>query len=81
MAKKTAPLSPELVATKGQAAVGKDATTRQLGAGEESSAPLNFKVSPEFRRRFRTLAAERDLKLKDLLYQCLEAFEEKHASR
>lgn len=81
MAKKTAPLSSGLVATKGQAAVGNDATPRQPETGDESSAPLNFKVSPEFRRKFRTLAAERDLKLKDLLYQCLDAYEEKHKSR
>lgn len=81
MARKPAPLSPGLVATKGQAVVGKDAMPRQAEPGEEFAAPLNFKVSAEFRRRFRTLAAEKDLKLKDLLYQCLAAYEEKHKTR
>ncbi len=79
MAKKTSPLSAGLVATKGQAAVGSDATPRQPETPTESSStsPLNFKVSPEFRRRFRQRAAEADLKLNQLLRQALDAWEEK----
>lgn len=84
MAKKTAPLSAGLVATKGQAAVGSGATSRQPETPTESSAsssPLNFKVSPEFRRRFRQCAAGADLKLNELLRQCLDAWEEKYKER
>lgn len=81
MSKKPAPLSADLVATKGQAVVGSDATPRQPETPTESSgssSPLNFKVSAEFRRRFRQRAAEADLKLNELLRQALDAWEEKH---
>jgi uncharacterized glyoxalase superfamily protein PhnB len=84
MTKKTAPLSAGLVATKGQATVGSDATPRQPEAptkSSSSSAPLNFKVSAEFRRRFRQCAAGADLKLNELLRQALDAWEEKHSKR
>ena len=43
-----------------------------------ASAPLNFKVPPEFRRRFRQRAAEADLKLNELLREALEAWEQRH---
>jgi hypothetical protein len=40
-------------------------------------ASLAFKVSPEFRRRFRQRAANADLKLNELLFAALAAWEEK----
>ena len=58
-AKKPADLSSSLVAVKGKATVAPDATGRQPeapsvpAAPSSSSAPLNFKVDPDFRRRFR----------------------------
>lgn len=67
--KKTADLSAGLVATKGQAATA---------TATAASAPLNFKVSPDFHRRFRQRAAVADLKLNQLLQQALDAWEEKH---
>lgn len=36
--------------------------------------PLNFKVSSEFRREFRMVAADQDMKLIDLLYTCFDAY-------
>lgn len=39
---------------------------------------LAFKVSPEFRKRFRQRAVEADLKLNELLFAALAAWEEKH---
>jgi hypothetical protein len=39
---------------------------------------LAFKVSPEFRKRFRQRAVEADLKLNELLFAALTAWEEKH---
>jgi hypothetical protein len=39
---------------------------------------LAFKVPPAFRRRFRQRAATADLKLNELLFAALEAWEEKH---
>ena len=42
---------------------------------------LAFKVSPAFRKRFRQRAADADLKLNELLFSALEAWEEKHNLR
>lgn len=39
---------------------------------------LAFKVPPAFRKRFRQRAANADLKLNELLFAALEAWEEKH---
>lgn len=80
MAKKTADLSSSLVTVKGQASVPVDATGRQIVSSSvlgKTSAPLNFKVDPEFRRRFKQRAASADLKLNALLREALEAWEEK----
>jgi hypothetical protein len=38
---------------------------------------LAFKVSPAFRRRFRQRAANADMKLNELLFEALDAWEEK----
>jgi hypothetical protein len=81
MAKKTADLSSSLVAVKGKATPPADATGRQPEVTPPPStrnAPLNFKVDPDFRRRFRQRAAEADLKLNELLRQALDAWEEKY---
>ncbi len=78
--KKSADLSSSLVAVKGQAGPAADATGRRSessSAPSTSSAPLNFKVSLEFRRRFRQRAAGADLKLNELLREALEAWEQK----
>ncbi len=82
VSKKTADLSSSIVAIKGKAVPPADATGRQPearpAATSPANAPLNFKVDPEFRRRFRQRAAEADLKLNELLRQALDAWEEKH---
>jgi hypothetical protein len=44
----------------------------------ENLEALAFKVSPAFRRRFRQRAVTADLKLNQLLFQALDAWEEKH---
>jgi hypothetical protein len=41
--------------------------------------PLNFKVPPAFHRRYHTCAFNADLKLNELLFAALDAWEEKHA--
>lgn len=38
---------------------------------------LAFKVSPAFRKRFRQRAANADIKLNELLFEALDAWEEK----
>ena len=85
MVKKTADLSSNLVAVKGSAAVSSDTSGRQIESHKtakpalkpSSASPLNFKVDADFRRRFRQRAAEADLKLNQLLYEALDAWEEK----
>ena len=39
---------------------------------------LAFKVSPAFRKRFRQRAADADLKLNELLFEALDAWEAQH---
>lgn len=85
--KPVADLSPGLVAIKGQA-TAVDSMPPQLAGDSgalprdskdsKSSAPLNFKVDAEFRRRFRQRAAEADLKLNELLREALDAWEQVH---
>ena len=83
MTKQTAQDLSDLVARKGSAAPPPaDASVRSAapgkGAEEVNSAPLNFRVSPDFRRRFKTLAAQHDLKLSELLRLAFEEYEAKH---
>jgi len=76
--KKPAPLSSHLVAIKGNAAPVDDMPTRSAAtpAKEEETglAPLNFRVSAEFRREFKTYAAAHDLKLNKLLALSFQAY-------
>ncbi len=41
--------------------------------------PLNFKVSADFRREFKTYAAQHNKKLNQLLYDAFAALKAKHA--
>ena len=88
MPKSTAQDLTSLVARKGAAAPPPaDASVRSAapapgkGTEEVNSAPLNFRVSPDFRRRFKTLAAQHDLKLSELLRLAFEEYEAKHSAR
>ena len=83
MAKRTAELDSGLVAVKGKASAPANTAGRQQEETTTSpaSAPLNFKVDRDFRRRFRQRAAEADLKLNELLRQALDAWEEKHLKK
>jgi hypothetical protein len=77
MSKKTAELSAGLVAVKGEAAPANDmpARVRDTGAATETGHdPLNFRVSPAFRREFKTYAAAHDLKLNELLVKSFECY-------
>jgi hypothetical protein len=77
---KAVPLSSSLVAIKGSAAPIDDMPTRSAapsskeGETEETGAPLNFRVSAEFRREFKTYAAAHDLKLNKLLALSFETY-------
>ena len=59
---------------------------RRAGAARETTKTANlqglaFKVPPGFRKRFRQRAADADLKLNELLFEALDAWEEKHKLR
>ena len=52
--------------------------TRQLDSKSDEPAssgtiPLNFKVPPDFRREFKTYAAQHNKKLNQLLYEAFAA--------
>jgi hypothetical protein len=74
------PLSSSLVAIKGSAAPIDDMPTRSAAPPakedetEETGAPLNFRVSAEFRREFKTYAAAHDLELNKLLALSFETY-------
>ena len=82
MTKQTAQDLSDLVATKGAAAPpantpGRSATRKK--PTEPNNAPLNFRVTADLKRRFRMLAAQRDLKLSELLRLAFEEYEAKHS--
>jgi hypothetical protein len=59
---------------------GKRAEASPLAPPEMAKdAPLNFKVSAEFRREFKTYAAQHNKKLNQLLYESFAALKAKHA--
>jgi hypothetical protein len=70
--KKAADLAPSLIGTKGK--VGRPA------AATEANQPLNFKMPADFKRRFRMAAAERGMKLNELLAEAFEAWQREHRS-
>ena len=54
------------------------ATQSTVTVRTENLEGLAFKVSPAFRKRFRQRAVTADLKLNELLFEALAAWEEKH---
>lgn len=79
-AKKSADLS-DLVKTKSKAMP--IANVSPQGASptddmETNNVPLNFRVSANFRRRFRVFAANQDLRLNELLRLAFDEYEERH---
>lgn len=78
--KKPAALSAGLVAVKGAAAPVVDMPPRSSVVEapkvepEAGLQPLNFRVSAEFRREFKTYAAAHDMKLNELLKRAFESY-------
>jgi len=68
-----------LVSTKGNSVSTSDMPTRSIVQSEnneeKNNMPLNFRVSSDFRRRFRMFAASRDLKLNELLVLAFDNYE------
>lgn len=70
----------DLVATKGSAAPVQNMESRvgmPINKPSESVSPLNFRVTKEFRKEFKSLALEKDLKLNELLVFLLKYYKEK----
>ncbi len=63
---KPADLAPHLIGTKGQ--VGKPTPT------STPNEPLNFKMSPAFKREFKMAAVAHGLRLNELLVEAFEAW-------
>jgi len=51
-------------------------SAREEGTKTANLQALAFKVPPAFRKRFRQRAADADLKLNELLFEALDAWEE-----
>ena len=68
---KVADLDPGLIGTKGK--VGRPAPA------SAPNEPMNFKVSPAFKREFRMAAADRGLKLNELLLEAFDAWKARKA--
>lgn len=66
---KPADLAPHLIGTKGK--VG-----RPTPGAATANEPLTFKVSAEFKRRFRRYAVDHDLRLNQVLVRAFEALEQ-----
>ncbi|CAI3960751.1 unnamed protein product [Commensalibacter communis] len=68
-----------LVSTKGNITSTSDMPTRSINQSEnneeKNNMPLNFRVSSDFRRRFRMFAASHDLKLNELLVLAFDQYE------
>lgn len=54
-------------------------TLRFDGLHAPKAKPLNFKVGEEFRREFKTYAAQHDKKLNQVLYEAFAALKAKRA--
>jgi hypothetical protein len=48
-------------------------------AEQAKASPLNFKVSADFRREFKTYAAQHNKKLNQVLYEAFAALKASHA--
>jgi hypothetical protein len=78
--KKPSPDLSSLVATKGQAAPVAQVPARSAAPADTqtNNVPLNFRVSADLRRRFKTYAAAHDMKLNELLRRAFDEYEQRH---
>jgi len=74
-ARKSVSLTSDLLVAKGAA---KPAVEAPTASQARRDTPLNFRVSPEFRRAFRTFAAQNDMKLNELLIASFEEYAARH---
>lgn len=68
---------PQPAATSGLPGVSPTVDQRPARTKTADLEAISFKVPPAFRKRFRQRAVDADLKLNELLFAALEAWEEK----
>lgn len=61
---------------KGPVPTLEDASSNMV-SGKAETVPLNFRVSPEFKRRYKQLALDRSMSMVDILRQSFDEFENK----
>ena len=72
-----AKISKPIRATKGAPPVEIEASRNLTKAEDSDLAPLNFKVPAEFKREFKTLAAQMDISMVELMRRCFQVYKEK----
>src|SRR5690348_14225192 len=71
------PVPPPMAPGRAPVPANPQHETEEHRVRTENLQALAFKVPPAFRKRFRQRAADADLKLNELLFQALDAWEEK----
>ena len=73
-----AKISKPIRATKGIPPVELEASRNLTKAEDSDLSPLNFKVPADFKRAFKTYAAQMDISMVDLLQRCFDSYKEKN---
>ena len=71
---KPADLAPHLIGTKGQVAKPTASAAAPSQTSTAPNEPLNFKMSPAFKREFKMAAVSNGLRLNELLVEAFEAW-------
>ncbi len=64
--------------TKGAPPVEVEASRNLMKAEDSDLTPLNFKVTADFKRTFKTYAAQMDISMVDLLQRCFEYYKDRN---
>ena len=71
-----AAITPPKKTTKGMPPPEQKPSNNLTKAASGSSVLMNFRVSPEFHREFKTYAAMHDISMVELLERCFEHYKE-----
>jgi hypothetical protein len=69
---------PIRTATKGAPPMEIDASRNLTKAEDTDLMPMNFKVPADFKRTFKTYAAQMDISMVDLLQRCFEYYKDRN---
>ena len=68
--------SPKKKTSKGEPPPADRPSDNLTKTASGANVPLNFKVSVEFHREFKTYAAQHDITMLELLYDCFNSYKE-----